>query len=103
MANLSMPIRLLVALFAACLLVNLPSSPARTAENASDRQALHLLNRVAFGPTLEDLQYVEAIGVDRYIEEQLNPQTIPEPPELIQRLAALDTLQLDPARLFEVY
>ena len=41
--------------------------------------------------------------VDRYIEEQLNPQAIPEPPELIRSLAALDTLRLDPAELFGVY
>ena len=103
MVNLSMPIRLLFALFAACLLVSLPCSPAISAEDALDRQALHILNRLAFGPTLEDLQHVEAIGVDRYIEEQLNPLAISEPPELIERLAALDTLQLDPARLFEIY
>ena len=38
------------------------------------------------------------IGADRYIDEQLNPQAIREPPELIQRLAALDTLRLDPVR-----
>jgi len=103
MVNLSMPIGLLFALFAACLFVNLPCLPAISAEDAPDRQALHVLNRLAFGPTLEDLQHVETIGVDRYIEEQLNPQTISEPPALIERLAALDTLQLDPARLFEIY
>src|SRR5271166_6192393 len=90
-----MPIRHLVTSFATCLLASLLLLSPSVAKTASDRQALHLLNRLAFGPTLEDLQHVDAIGFDRYIEEQLNPQTIPEPPELIQRLAALDTLQLD--------
>ena len=94
-----MLIRPLIAAVLACL----TCLAAGAAETADDRQALHLLNRLGFGPTIEDLRHVEAIGVDRYIEEQLNPQAIPEPPELIRRLAALDTLRLDPAELFEVY
>ena len=98
-----MPNRHLVTFFATCLLASLLLLSASMAETASDRQALHVLNRLAFGPNLEDLRHIETIGVDRYIEEQLNPQAIPEPPELIQRLASLDTLQLDPVRLFEIY
>ena len=90
-----MPIRHLAAVFATCLLVNLPVSAA---ENVPDGQPLHLLNRLAFGPSVEDLRHVEDIGADRYIDEQLYPQAIREPPELIQRLAALDTLRLDPVR-----
>jgi uncharacterized protein (DUF1800 family) len=95
-----MPIQRLAAVFATCLLVAVPASAA---ENGAETQALHLLNRLAFGPTVEDLRHVEAIGVDRYIDEQLNPQAIREPAELMQRLAALDTLRLDPVRLFEIY
>jgi hypothetical protein len=66
-----MPTRLLAAFFVACLITNVPLSSANTAENAADRPALHLLNRLAFDPTLEDLQHIETIGVDRYIEEQI--------------------------------
>jgi uncharacterized protein (DUF1800 family) len=95
-----MPIRPLAAAFATYLLVGLPASAA---ENAAEKEALHVLNRLAFGPTAEDLRHVEAIGVDRYIDEQLYPQAIREPPELVQRLATLDTLRLDPIRLFEIY
>src|SRR6185437_8197317 len=40
---------------------------------------------------------------DRYIAEQLNPQSISEPPELTRKLAALDTLKLDPIQLFQQY
>jgi len=98
-----MPTRLLVTFLLACLIVNLPASSARAAETASDRHALHILNRLAFGPTLADLQHVKAVGTDRYIEEQLNPQAIAEPPELTERLAALDTLRLDPAQQFQTY
>jgi Protein of unknown function (DUF1800) len=101
--NRAMPTRLLAAVFVACLIANPPMCSASASENASDRAPLHLLNRLAFGPTLADLKHVEAIGIDRYIEEQLNPQTIPEPAELIQRLTALDTLKLEPAQLFAIY
>ena len=95
-----MPIRHLAAVVATCLLV---SPLATAAEKLAERQAVHLLNRLAFGPTIEDLRHIEVVGADRFIDEQLNPQSIREPPELIQRLAVLDTLQLDPVRLFETY
>ncbi len=77
--------------------------PAGAVERASDRQVLHVLNRLAFGPTAADVHHVKAIGIDRYIAEQLDPDAIPEPPELTQRLAALATLRLDPVQLFAEY
>ena len=69
---------------------------AVAAERASDRQILHVLDRLAFGPTLEDFRHVKAIGIERYIAEQLDPATIAEPPALTERLAGLETLRLDP-------
>lgn len=42
-------------------------------------------------------------GIERYIDEQLNPEAIAEPAALTERLAALDTLMLDPAKLFAEY
>jgi uncharacterized protein (DUF1800 family) len=98
-----MLIRLWIALVGVCVFANLTCPPASAGEIPGDRQALHLLNRLAFGPTIEDLRHVEAIGGDRYIAEQLDPRAIPEPPRLIRRLAALDTLRMDPAELFAVY
>jgi uncharacterized protein (DUF1800 family) len=69
----------------------------------SPRPALHILNRLALGPSAADLQRIEAVGIVRYIEEQLNPQDIAEPPELTARLAALTTLALDPVELWREY
>lgn len=68
-----------------------------------DREALHVLDRLAFGPTLRDMRYIHAIGIDGYIAEQLDPDSIPEDPGLTARLAALDTLALRPAQLFAEY
>jgi uncharacterized protein (DUF1800 family) len=76
---------------------------AGAAERVSDRQVLHVLDRLAFGPTAADLTHVKAIGIERYIAEQLDPASIPEPRDLTQRLAGLETLKLDPVQLFAEY
>jgi len=57
----------------------------------SDVQALHVLNRLAYGPRPGDVERVASMGVRRWIEQQLHPETIPLPPELDARLAQLDT------------
>ena len=73
-----MPTRYAGILAAACLLICLPALRAIGAEAVSDRQIIHVLNRLAFGPTLEDFRRVKTIGIDRYIAEQLDPDSIPE-------------------------
>jgi len=69
----------------------------------TDAQIIHVLNRMAFGPTQADVAHVEAIGIDRYIDEQLHPDKIAESAELTTRLAGLGTLKLDPVQLFNEY
>src|SRR5579862_8678716 len=73
------------------------------AEPPGDRQILHVLDRLAFGPTREDLAHVRSVGIEHYIAEQLNPEALPEPPELAARLVELETLRLDPIELFVRY
>jgi uncharacterized protein (DUF1800 family) len=68
-----------------------------------EKRALHALNRLAFGPCPGDLERVNQIGVERYIREQLDPQSIPVPPDLTQRVAALKTLQMTPVELFVTF
>jgi hypothetical protein len=88
---------------AACLLICLAGLRAAYAQPVPDRQAIHVLNRLAFGPTLEDFRRVKAIGVDRYVAEQLAPESIPEPFELGWRLAPLDTLKYNAVQLRQLY
>jgi hypothetical protein len=88
---------------AAYLLVCLPGWQADCAEPASDRLIIHVLNRLAFGPTLEDFRHVKSIGVDGYIAEQLDPDAIPEAFELQWRIAALDTLRFNAVQLRQLY
>jgi uncharacterized protein (DUF1800 family) len=90
-------------LAAACPLICLSVLQVTRAEPLSDRQIIHVLNRLAFGPTLEDFHQVRSIGVDRYIAQQLDPDSIPEPFELRWRIAALDTLRFNAAQLRQLY
>jgi uncharacterized protein (DUF1800 family) len=79
------------------------ASKAGVAERVSDRQVLHILDRLAFGPSAADVKHVKAIGIERYIAEQLDPDAILESSELNKRLAGLETLKLDPVQLFAEY
>ena len=69
----------------------------------SGSAAVHVLDRLAFGPTLEELRRIKTIGEERYISEQLDPDQIPEPIELRWRVAQLDTLKLNPVQLRQLY
>ena len=88
---------------AASLLIALPPVLSTAAEAISDQAVVHLLNRLAFGPTLGEVRQVKTVGVERYIAQQLDPDSLPEPIELRWRLAQLDTLKFDPMQLRRLY
>src|SRR5580698_11151 len=68
-----------------------------------DQKVLHALNRLTFGPRPGDLEQVKQIGVDQWIEQQLQPETIPENPVLLAKLEPLDTLQMGTAAMLQKY
>ncbi len=68
--------------------------------SSADPKVLHVINRLSFGPSPGEVQRVESIGVDRYIQEQLSPNSIPEPPNLTSQLSQLQTLNLNPVTLY---
>ncbi len=75
-----------------------------SADGLTDRQkALHVLDRLAYGPRPGDLDRVTTMGAGRYIDEQLSPQKIAQPAELQQQLDALETTRLGAAELFRRY
>jgi len=85
-------------------MISLTRSPLLSAaEIPPELKALHVLNRLGFGPRAGDIQRVNAMGVENYIHQQLFPETIPEPPALVQKLNDLKTLALDPDELYEEY
>ena len=80
-----------------------PSPAATAADPKTDPKILHVLNRLSFGARPGDVQRVAQMGVERYIEQQLSPDSIPESPALTEQLAQLDTLNLTPPELFAHY
>jgi uncharacterized protein (DUF1800 family) len=98
-----MPTRLAGIAAAVCLLVLAPYVLLGAAEAVPERLYIHALNRLAFGPTLEELRHVKTVGVERFIAEQLDPGSIPEPVELRWRLDQLDTLKLNAVQLRQLY
>jgi uncharacterized protein (DUF1800 family) len=68
-----------------------------------DPKVLHLLNRLSYGIRPGEIEQVQSIGVDKYIQQQLNPDTISESGTLTDRLAKLNTIDLTPAQIFQLY
>ncbi len=64
------------------------------------QRAQQVLNRFAFGPRPGDGDRVAAMGVDKWFEQQLNPQRIEER-EVEARLAPLRTLKMSTRELVE--
>lgn len=79
--------RLQFVIIAAVLLV---PGAAGAAPGAAERDALHVLNRIAYGAAPGDVERVAQMGARRYIEAQLAPDAPAYPAALSARLAALE-------------
>ena len=56
----------------------------------------HLLRRATFGPRPVDLADVKKLGVEKWIDRQLNPALIPDP-EVEKRLEPFETVKMSPS------
>src|ERR1700678_3054557 len=68
-----------------------------------DRQIIHVLNRLTFGPRPGDIAEVRRIGLSKWIELQLHPDQIPENPTLEAKLAPLDSLRMNLVEVAKEY
>ena len=68
----------------------------------SDRLIFHVLNRVGFGPRQGDVDRVRALGVQKYIAEQLRPEKLRDA-NAEARLAGLSTLTLSSREIAETF
>src|SRR5689334_7189595 len=68
-----------------------------------DQQIIHALNRLTFGPRPGDSEQVRRIGVNKWIDQQLHPEQIPENPVLEAKLKPLATLPMPLAQVVEEY
>jgi uncharacterized protein (DUF1800 family) len=48
----------------------------------SESNILHVLDRLSFGPSPGDIAHVEKVGVQQYIDEQLNPGNLADPVDI---------------------
>src|SRR3989344_3561415 len=78
-----------------------------------EQKIVHLLNRLGYGPRPSyalrasegrpsDIERVKRMGIAAYIEQQLNPATIPDE-DVEQRLAGFKTLKMSPFQLLAAY
>jgi uncharacterized protein (DUF1800 family) len=75
------------------LAVSALTASRATAPAADDQAIVHVLNRVGFGARPGDVERVRAIGIQRYIDEQLRPDRIPDN-GMGARLAGLETIRM---------
>jgi uncharacterized protein (DUF1800 family) len=73
-----------------------------SAKLSEDQRILHVLNRLGFGVRPGDVERVKAMGVDKYIELQLNPDKIDDSASEA-KLQNLETLRMSTAELYEKY
>ncbi|MGH7924242.1 MAG: DUF1800 domain-containing protein [Candidatus Binatus sp.] len=74
-----------------------------TFEVSKQGRILHVLNRLAFGPRPGDFERVSGIGPERYVQEQLHPESIAIPSDLVERVGEYRTLHMSPIALFVEY
>jgi uncharacterized protein (DUF1800 family) len=65
-----------------------------------DQTITHVLNRVAFGPRAGDIDRVRALGLERYIDEQLHPDRLPDA-GMAARLAHFETIGMSSREIAE--
>jgi uncharacterized protein (DUF1800 family) len=75
---------------------------ARMADSTERARALHALNRLTYGPRPGDVDRVLAMGVDRWIEDQLRPEGIDDG-ELMEHLAEFDVLGVSTEAMGEMF
>lgn len=71
---------------------------AKLARQSDEERIVHVLNRLAFGPRPGDVERVRRMGVERYIEEQLNPMLLDDK-ATEARLKGLSTLTMSNGEL----
>jgi uncharacterized protein (DUF1800 family) len=68
---------------------------------ADREEVVHVLNRITFGPRPGDVEAVQKMGLQAYIEQQLHPETIDDS-AVDQQLAGFDLLQMSAQELTQM-
>ncbi|GHG94033.1 DUF1800 domain-containing protein [Comamonas sp. JC664] len=101
--------RLLSVGFLAVVVLSCASTPHPTPEDApappafDEARAVHVLRRLAFGPSARSLADLRRLGVEGWVASQLDRPGAPLPPALDAKLQALPTLTMSMAELVRDY
>jgi len=96
------PLTVLCLGLSASVLVSAKKKPAASHVLDEQKRALHALNRLTFGPRAGEVERVAAIGVDKWIEQQLHPEKI-EDHAVEARLAGFTTLRMSTREMIEKF
>jgi len=69
----------------------------------NDEQLQHALDRLTFGPRPGDRDNLQRLGLRKWLDLELHPETEPENPALAPRLAELASLQMSPREIYLHY
>src|ERR1043165_1144866 len=79
-----------------------PAKDAKKRQLSDEQQILHVLNRLGFGARPGDVERVKAMGLENYINQQLNPEKHPDN-VADNKVKDLGVLTMTTAELYEKY
>lgn len=98
--------KLVAAVILLALAPAVPAQPLRKSgpvrELTEEQKIVHVLNRLAFGPGPGDVEKVERMGLEAYIESQLDPQSVDDK-ALSARLSGFDVIGMNTSDIFAKY
>jgi len=80
-----------------------PGQKSNEKRLTEQEKIVHLLNRITFGPSRGDIAAVQAIGIEKYVSQQLQPENIPEAPAVQDFVSSADSLNKSPDDLVLEY
>jgi uncharacterized protein (DUF1800 family) len=83
-------------------MVAIPSTAKTPPRLTEDQRIVHVLNRLGFGARPGDIERVKAIGLENYINQQLNPDKITDT-VAENKVKDLTVLNMSVAELYEKY
>ena len=80
-----------------------PPKPVNRVNKLTEQQkAIHLLDRITFGPRFDEVEQVMQMGWEKYLDQQLHPEKIADD-ILAQKLQPLSTLTMSNEEIAKVY
>ncbi len=85
------------------LFTSLPLAKASNDELNEDEKINQVLNRLTYGPKPGDFEYIKKIGLAKFIDQQLNPESYNMPDYLLASLKDNEAIMLSPGQIDDQY